>query len=65
MLPEKLNILKSLFDIKPVDNSGRVDFKKIYGVRPVVNLARVKIEPPKPANQTDDELFFGTWDVSG
>ena len=38
----KNNILKTLFDIKPVDKTGRVDVGKIYSVRPVVNLATKK-----------------------
>lgn len=58
-------ILRALFDIKPVDDSGQIDLQKIYRVRPIVNLAPVKIEPSKPANQIDDKFFFGTWDVSG
>lgn len=58
-------ILRALFDIKPVDDSGQIDLRKIYRVRPIVNLAPVKIEPSKPANQIDDKFFFGTWDVSG
>ncbi|MBI2674767.1 MAG: DUF4012 domain-containing protein [Candidatus Yanofskybacteria bacterium] len=38
MSSENQNILKSLFDIKPVDKTGRVNVAKIYRVQPVVNL---------------------------
>ena len=44
-----------MYDVRPVDDSGRVDVGKIYRVQPVVNLA--------PAKKTNDEkFFFGTWD---
>src|SRR3989344_4807785 len=39
---KKPNILKALFDIKPVDDSGRVDVAKIGRVQPVVNLGNQK-----------------------
>ncbi len=60
----KYNILKALFDIKPVDDSGRVDFQKIYKLQTVVNLAPVKknSEPPLSAS---DKFFFGVWDDDG
>ena len=35
---ENQNILKFLFDIKPVDKTGRVDVGKITRVMPVVDL---------------------------
>ncbi|MBI4158450.1 MAG: DUF4012 domain-containing protein [Candidatus Yanofskybacteria bacterium] len=40
-LPIK-NVLKVLFDIKPVDKMGRVDIARIYNVQPVVNLGNQK-----------------------
>lgn len=58
-------ISRALFDVRPVDDSGQVDLRKIGRVMPVVNLASIKIKPPQPANQTDDKFFFGTWAVSG
>src|SRR3989344_4930859 len=37
----KNNILRALFDIKPVDETGRVDVGKIEKVQPVVNLVPI------------------------
>jgi len=54
---ENQNILKSLFDIKPVDKTGRVDVEKIYNIQPVVNLGnpsmrlRVNQKPAKNLNK--------------
>jgi len=45
-LPIK-NVLKVLFDIKPLDNSGRVDVSKIYRVQPVVDLGNPSMRLPR------------------
>ena len=54
---ENQNILKFLFDIKPVDKTGRVDVGKITRVMPVVDLGnpsmrlRVNQKPAKNLNK--------------
>src|SRR3990167_4958185 len=62
---KKPNILKALFDIKPVDKTGRVDVRKIAKVVPVVNLAPVKTKPPELSSRADEKFFFGVWDDEG
>ena len=56
------NILKALFDIKPVDDSGKVDVAKIYRVQPVVNLALIN---QKPAEKADFGLKLASRVSSG
>ncbi len=53
------NVQKALFDIKPVDEMGRIDVARIYNVQPVVVLRNQKSEV---RSQGSDKLFFGTWD---
>lgn len=50
-------ILKALFDINPVDETGRVDLDKITKIMPVVNLAL-----PKQSRKDDKKTFFGAWE---
>ena len=38
MINKKRNITEAMYDVRPVDDSGRVDVGKIYRVQPVVNL---------------------------
>jgi len=54
---KKPNILKALFDIKPVDDSGLVDVRKIAKVAPVVNLASVKTKPSELSSRADEKFF--------
>ena len=57
MSDKKPNILKALFDIKPVDDSGLVDVRKIAKVAPVVNLASVKTKPSELSSRADEKFF--------
>ena len=36
----KYNVVAAMFDIKPVDNSGNIDFSKISDLQSVLNLGR-------------------------
>ena len=59
MINKKRNITEAMYDVRPVDDSGRVDVGKIYRVQPVVNLGN-----QKPANKAgvwnNDESQSGT-----
>lgn len=61
MSSEKLNILRALYDIRPVDAAGRVDIRKIEALEPVVNLTSTPIKKPK----SEEKFFFGRWDDDG
>lgn len=64
MLQTRFNILKALFDIKPVDNTGRIDVGKIAAVSPRIDLSGQGTQRASLREAKMPFVGFGTWDES-